>query len=117
MDMDEYQKLARSTAIYPTLFISLDKEKEVPFTYVVLGLAGETGEIVERFKKIIRDKEGKVDKEDLEAISKELGDLLWYIANLATELGLSLNKIAEDNLRKLFKRKEEGKIHGSGDDR
>ncbi|MCD6371508.1 MAG: nucleoside triphosphate pyrophosphohydrolase family protein [Candidatus Aenigmarchaeota archaeon] len=109
MEFEEYQKKSRETAIYPN--------KGKNFVYPVLGLLGEAGEVTEKIKKLIRDKEGKIDDEFREKIKKELGDVLWYIAQLCTELNISLDDVAKSNLEKLFSRMERGKLHGSGDER
>ena len=77
-----------------------------------LGLASEAGEVADKVKKWIRD--GTVDKA---AISKELGDVLWYIAVLANDLGFPLSEVAKVNLDKLNKRQKDGTIKGSGDNR
>jgi NTP pyrophosphatase (non-canonical NTP hydrolase) len=87
------------------------------FVYPTLGLSGEAGEVAEKIKKVIRDKEGKIDNETREMIRKELGDVMWYVAQLATELDLTLDEIASANIEKLASRLERGKIGGSGDDR
>lgn len=108
LDFATYQKQAMTTAVYPG-------RGEGNFTYPALGLAGETGEVCEKLKKAIRDEGGKVSDERRILLAKELGDVLWYIATLATELGLDLEEIAGHNLEKLAARKEAGKIHGSGD--
>jgi NTP pyrophosphatase (non-canonical NTP hydrolase) len=111
MTLDEYQTLARQTAIYPrTEFGTIN-------SYPALGLAGETGEVCENIKKTIRDDNSIVTKERKEALAKELGDVLWYLANLATELGLSLNDVAQKNIIKLAERQKNNTIHGSGDNR
>ena len=109
MDFDNYQKEARKTAIYPN--------KDKNFIYPTLGLVGESGEVAEKIKKILRDKNGKFDYESRTAIKKELGDVLWYLANLCNELDFTLNEVAEENLEKLNNRLFRGKISGSGDDR
>jgi len=109
MEFNEYQKEARKTAIYP----DMDKN----FVYPTLGLAGETGEVAEKIKKVIRDGGGVITEEKKVELSKELGDVLWYAANLAIELGLDLNDIAQKNLDKLRSRQERGKIQGGGDNR
>jgi len=80
-------------------------------------LAGESGEVADKIKKVIRDKGGKLDKETIFEIEKELGDVLWYLSQLATELKLDFEKVAKTNLEKLFSRKKRGKIQGSGDNR
>ena len=109
MTFKEYQKKSRRTAIYP--------DKDHNFVYPTLGLAGETGEVAEKIKKVLRDNNGVVDEGRRQEIMKELGDVLWYIAQLATELGLSLDEIAELNIKKLNSRKKRNKISGSGDNR
>jgi NTP pyrophosphatase (non-canonical NTP hydrolase) len=108
MNLSEYQRQSRRTAEYP---------REAWLAYPALGLAGEAGEVAEHVKKAIRDDAGKVSDERKAAMSKELGDVLWYVAQLASELGLSLDDIAEQNLEKLFSRQARGVLSGSGDDR
>jgi NTP pyrophosphatase (non-canonical NTP hydrolase) len=109
MDFNEYQKKSRKTAIYP--------KKGKNFIYPTLGLAGEAGEVSEKIKKILRDHGGKMNAEHKQEISKELGDVLWYVSQIASELNLDLSQVAKDNLGKLFSRYERGKIKGSGDNR
>ena len=109
MDFDNYQIEARKTAIYPN--------KDKNFIYPTLGLVGESGEVAEKVKKILRDKNSSFDYESKKAIKKELGDVLWYLSNLCDELDFSLNEVAEENLEKLNNRLSRGKISGSGDDR
>ncbi len=109
LSFEEYQRKSRETAVYP--------DAGNNFIYPALGLSGETGEVLEKIKKVIRDKEGKIDEETKEKISKELGDVLWYIAQLCTELGLDMGEVAQKNLEKLFSRKERGVLHGEGDER
>lgn len=108
MELSEYQERSRSTAHYP---------RTDALTYPALGLAGEAGEFADHAKKVIRDDGGVVSEERREAMSKELGDVLWYVAQLATELDLELEQIAEQNLQKLASRKRRGALAGSGDDR
>lgn len=109
MNFEEYQKKSRKTAKYP--------EAGKNFIYPTLGLAGEAGEVAEKIKKVIRDKGGKIDSETKELIKKELGDVLWYVSQLATELGLSLDDVANHNIKKLYSRLERDKLNGSGDNR
>lgn len=109
MNFEEYQKKSRKTALYPNVGNN--------FIYPTLGLSGEAGEVAEKIKKVIRDKNEVVDDETKELIEKELGDVLWYVSQLATELDLSLDKVAEKNIEKLYSRLERGKIQGSGDNR
>lgn len=109
MNFNEYQQKARQTAIYPN--------KDNNFIYPTLGLVGEAGEVAEKIKKVIRDNNGIITQEKKEEIKKELGDVLWYIANLAHELNIDLEDVAEGNIEKLFSRMERDKVHGDGDNR
>lgn len=109
MELSEYQSKSRKTAIYPNVGDDI--------VYPTLGLAGEAGEVADKIKKIIRDNGGTVTDEHRHDIEKELGDVLWYIAQLSTELGLDLNNVAQQNLNKLVSRKERGVLGGSGDER
>lgn len=108
-DFDKYQKECSKTAVYPKI-----GEK---FVYPLLGLLGETGEVSEKIKKIFRDEGGKLTAEKKEEIKKELGDVLWYLAQLSSELGLKLSDVATGNLEKLASRKIRNKLHGNGDNR
>ena len=110
MDFKKYQKLSRKTALYSRLGKNW-------IVYPVLGLLSESGEIAGKFKKILRDQKWKITAENKKEISKELGDVLWYIAQIATELGLSLDQVAKENIEKLFSRKKRGMLGGSGDNR
>ena len=108
MDLSEYQRQSRRTAEYP---------RDAWLSYPALGLASEAGEVAGHAKKAIRDDEGAVSDGRRAAMSKELGDVLWYVAQLATELGLDLDEIAKQNLEKLFSRQARGVLSGDGDDR
>lgn len=108
-DFDCYQKWTDTTAIYP--------EIGKKFIYPILGLSGECGELSEKVKKIMRDKEGQPDESDIVLIKRELGDIMWCIARVATEFGLSLTDVVVENINKLESRKERGKLQGSGDNR
>jgi NTP pyrophosphatase (non-canonical NTP hydrolase) len=109
MDFSEYQALSRRTATYPHAGEDL--------TYPALGLCGEAGEVAEKVKKTIRDDGGVLGDDRREALAGELGDVLWYLSQVATEAGLDLEEIAADNLDKLLSRQERGVLRGSGDDR
>ncbi len=109
MDFEEYQKKAKETAVYPKL--------EPSWIYPSLGLAGESGEIMEKLKKILRDSNSNDKEERIKELKKEFGDVLWYLSALATELNFSLQEIAEENIEKLKSRKERGVLHGGGDNR
>lgn len=108
MQFSQYQQQTKSTAIYPAIGHRV--------TYPALGLANEAGEVLGKIKKVFRDKDGNFDsaKDD---ISKELGDVLWYIAQVANELDINLDDVAQANIDKLFSRKERGVLQGSGDNR
>lgn len=111
MHFDEYQLKAIETAIYP------GRGRSLGLAYTALGLNGESGEIAEKAKKILRDDAGEVSKVKAAEIAMELGDVLWYIANLASEIGYDLDAIAQFNIDKLDSRKERGVLQGSGDNR
>lgn len=109
MDFSTYQKNATKTAIYP---------KNLGIIYNTLGLTNEAGEVAGKIKKIIRGDSGsEITKDKKEDIKKELGDVLWYLSQLATELEISLDDIATTNLVKLANRQQNGTIKGSGDNR
>ena len=88
-----------------------------PIVYPTMGLVNEAGELAGKVKKIFRDKEGEISEEDRQALKKELGDVLWYLAQICTELDLTMAEVAEANIAKLFSRLERGQIRGEGDDR
>jgi NTP pyrophosphatase (non-canonical NTP hydrolase) len=109
MNFNEYQTESRKTAkrVYT----------EHAIVYPTLGLTNEAGEFAGKIKKIFRDKDGRISEEDRQALKAELGDVLWYVAQLCTELNLTLEEVAEYNLKKLFSRLERNQITGEGDNR
>jgi NTP pyrophosphatase (non-canonical NTP hydrolase) len=109
MNFNDYQTRSRKTAKYPSI--------GHPVVYPTLGLTNEAGEVAGKIKKIFRDKSGVIAAADREALTGELGDVLWYLAQVCTELEISLDEVAEHNLEKLFSRLERGKIGGDGDNR
>jgi len=109
LNFREYQERARLTAIYPRM-------GQDPI-YPALGLCGEAGEVAEKVKKILRDDNGYISEVKREEVKKELGDVLWYVANLCYEFNLDLEDVAATNLEKLASRAERGKLTGSGDTR
>lgn len=109
MDLNAYQQGARRTARYPQVGAN-------PI-YPTLGLCGEAGEVADKVKKVLRDQGGSFSPEVLEALKLELGDVLWYVAQLASELNLDLEAIATANLAKLASRAARNVITGSGDNR
>lgn len=110
MTFDEYQKQALTTAVntYEPLMAK---------TIWAMGVAGEAGEVVEKWKKIVAYKDGKTTQEDVDELAKELGDVVWYIAVLAHTLGLSLEDVMQRNVTKLKSRQERGVLKGKGDNR
>ena len=111
MTFDEYQKQALTTA-----HISYSDAK-LQNTIWAMGVAGEAGEVVEKWKKIIAYKDGKISASDKEELKKELGDVVWYIAVLAHSLGLSFEEVMDLNIKKLADRKKRKVIKGTGDNR
>jgi len=109
MTFEEYQKESRKTALYHNAGNN--------FVYPVLGLCGEAGEVAEKIKKIVRSGNNQITEEQRAEIQKELGDVLWYLAQMASELHLSLDDVAWKNLEKLFSRVERGVLYGNGDNR
>ncbi len=109
MNLSEYQEKALTTALYPN-------QGSNPY-YPALGLGGEVGEVLNKVKKIMRDHDGKLTDEYREILRKELGDVLWYVAALASELDLDLDEVAQLNIEKLASRKERGTLSGDGDNR
>ena len=117
MDTKKYQTIIEETAIYP---------KQVALAYCAMGLTGEAGEVADKIKKLYRDKELHtlnaaaemvlIDEHKYD-IAKELGDVLWYITAMASELDVDLEEIMEMNYNKLIKRRETNTLHGSGDNR
>ena len=109
MHAHEYQDRALETAIYPN--------RGANFVYPALGLVGEAGEVADKLKKVIRDGNGVLTDAVKDAVAAELGDTMWYIAVLASEIGYNLDEIMAKNLSKLNSRKQRGVLAGSGDDR
>lgn len=105
----KYQEESKKTARYPSIGHKV--------IYPVLGLNGEVGEVTEKIKKIFRNQDGEFSKEDKISIKKELGDILWYLAQIATELELSLEDVALENIIKINSRLARGVIESTGDDR
>lgn len=106
MTLNDYQQIALETAIYPA-----------PIIYPSLGLCGESGEVADKVKKVLRDNNSEFTDEKKREIALELGDCLWYIATFAHDLGYTLQETAEMNRDKLRSRQLRGKLGGSGDHR
>jgi NTP pyrophosphatase (non-canonical NTP hydrolase) len=115
MTFNEYQTQAITTDLMKR---SVDNNANDPaMVDKILGLVGEAGEVAEKFKKIIRDKEGFISSEDKKDIVKELGDVVWYISVIADYLNVEFDEVANKNLEKLFDRIDRGTARGSGDNR
>ena len=108
MDFGDYQAAAKTTALYG---------ENNRITYPALGLTSEAGEVAGKVKKALRDRGGDFSDDQIAAIGDELGDVLWYVAVLASDLGLSMQAIAQNNVDKLRSRMERGVIKGDGDQR
>src|SRR3989338_6864515 len=110
MEFNEYQKKALETALFP------EKYKVI---YSAMGLGNEAGEVLGKVKKWLRgdDGEGEISEARKLALRDELGDVLWYLAVLARDLGFNLEDIAKLNIEKLQSRREKGTLHGDGDKR
>lgn len=111
MEFNEYQRKANQTAVYP------GAGSMNGIIYCALGLCGESGEVAEKVKKVWRDYDGKITDEIRQKIAAELGDVCWYLSQLAVSLGVSFDEIAVGNLEKLASRQERNVLHGSGDNR
>lgn len=108
MTVNEYQAAALTTAVYP-------EDKRI--IYPALGMCGEAGEVADKVKKVIRDNSQVFTDEKKREIAKEIGDVMWYCATLANDLGFTLEEVAQMNIDKLQSRKERGMLGGSGDNR
>ncbi|MFZ5982700.1 MAG: nucleoside triphosphate pyrophosphohydrolase family protein [Patescibacteria group bacterium] len=109
MDFNEYQKKSRKSFIYPKPGKNL--------IFPVLGLCGESGEVAEKVKKLIRDKGSRIDNSTKEGLKEELGDVIWYVSQIASELEIPLEEIINKNIQKISDRKKRKVLHGSGDRR
>ncbi|SDS90397.1 nucleoside triphosphate pyrophosphohydrolase family protein [Microlunatus soli] len=109
MELHDYQQAALRTA--------RDKDAPDEFMHLVLGLVGEAGEVAEKVKKLVRDKDSVLEQTDRESMVAELGDVMWYLAVLANFLGYSLDDVAQRNIDKLADRQRRAALSGSGDDR
>lgn len=106
LTLNEYQRMALETAIYPQ-----------PIIYPSLGMCGEAGEVADKVKKVLRDNNSEFTDEKKLEIAMEAGDVLWYVATLLNDLGFTLGEIAAKNYKKLKSRQKRGKLGGSGDNR
>jgi NTP pyrophosphatase (non-canonical NTP hydrolase) len=113
VQLSEYQRAAHRTSLRTTY-----GEGDVArLIYPTLKLAGEAGEFAEKVGKLLRDKDGRISDADRAALAGELGDVMWYVAEVATVLDLDLDEVGRGNIGKLASRAERGVIQGSGDQR
>jgi NTP pyrophosphatase (non-canonical NTP hydrolase) len=110
MTFDEYQKKAMTTLI-------VNPDPLMDKTILAMGVAGEAGEVIEKWKKIVAYNNGVISDDDRAELGKELADVIWYIATLANQLDLSLDQLMQQNLEKLASRKVRGVQKGKGDNR
>jgi len=110
MDFKEYQEKSKKTDLKVTINNS-------NLAYYALGLADESGEVAGKIKKLYRDFDGKLTEEYKKEIAKELGDVMWYLTQLSTNLGLSIEEVAQMNIDKLYARMDQNKLKGNGDNR
>ncbi|KKR42504.1 MAG: hypothetical protein UT76_C0021G0003 [Candidatus Woesebacteria bacterium GW2011_GWB1_40_12] len=111
MDFNEYQKKSRKHAFYP------NQNSPDAFRYLIYGITGEAGELAEHFKHALRDEGDELTEDRKFKIIKELSDVLWYVANICTELGVDFNEIPEVSLKKIEERLKRGTLRGDGDTR
>ena len=116
MDLNDYQEAASATAHWEKVNAPLTVQTYA-IMYCALGMGGEAGEAQEKVKKLMRDSGGVITPEIRESVKKELGDVLWYLGQLAKLCGLTLSEVAEGNLQKIMDRDRRGVRHGQGDDR
>ena len=109
VELDDYQEQALDTDSY--------SDNKFNIEYKALGLYDEAEKVSDKIKKVFKDYDSKLDENKAHEIAKELGDCLWYISRIAAAIGFELSDIAKLNVDKLSKRKTEGKLHGSGDNR
>lgn len=122
MNANEFQIKAHEFSDFPSPIIydgpnEYTRTNTLNYVYPALGLAEEAGEVAGKYAKAVRDCNGVIDTERTEAIKKELGDVLWFVAELSTQLGLTLEEVMDANIEKLTSRRSRGVIHGSGDNR
>jgi NTP pyrophosphatase (non-canonical NTP hydrolase) len=122
MEFKEYQTTAHKTAQYPQVKVHPNKtgpdySVEANWIYPVFGLVGETGELAEKLKKVIRNQDGILLGQEAIEIGKEIGDILWYLSEVATALNLDLDNLAQQNLNKLKSREKRDVIKSEGDNR
>lgn len=113
MDLSEYAEKIKPLALYP----EANEGTIMALCYTSLGLAGEAGEVANQIKKILRDDAGRITSKRRESLVSELGDVAWYLVRLCAELQIDPQQIIDENVKKLYGRKERGTIAGDGDKR
>jgi len=111
MNFNDYQVKSRKHAFYP------NQNTPDAFRYLIYGITGEAGELAELFKHALRDEGDKINAERRRLIIKELSDILWYLANICTELKIDFNDVPEVGLKKIQDRLKRGTLSGSGNER
>lgn len=115
-DLDHYQQWTETTAIYKESVLDFLEETEenqadfLALIYAGLGLAGETGEVIELIKKQYRNHAGELSPEFADAIKDEVGDVLYYLARVCEEAGFDLSDALINNMDKLEARKRRGTL-------
>lgn len=119
MDAKTYQKEAHTFADYtiPIIYTNDGLAVNAPYVYPAMGLSEEAGEATGKLAKVIRDNEGIIPDDKKELLVKELGDVMWFVAELCTLFNVSIEDVMQQNIDKLTSRRERNKIHGSGDER
>lgn len=110
MTFDDYQKQALTTAI-------TNPDPLMDKTIWAMGISGEAGEVLEKWKKIVAYKDGVISDDDKAELIKELGDVVWYVAVMAHSLGISFDEVMERNVQKLADRQQRNILKGAGDNR
>lgn len=111
MDFDEYEKLAARTGVFE------GKLAENPLMYLGLGVTSEAGEVADKIKKIMRNDQGVISEEKRQALKSELGDVLWYLSQIAKHLSIPFSEVAQANIDKLADRAKRNVISSTGDNR
>jgi len=102
--LNQYQAESRETAVYPNMRTPGELSAG-GFNYALIGMCGEAGELANKYKKILRNRDFLFGRQNREILVDELGDVLWYVAAVAIELGYSLEEVANLNIEKLRARK------------
>lgn len=120
MTIKEFQDKAHEFSFYPVPVIaehhgSVTHKTNLNWTYACLEVAEESGELVGKFAKILRDNNGKIPQEKYDSIELEIGDVLWGLSEICSCLGIEFEDCFKKNIEKLESRKQRNKLSGSGD--